>query len=71
MAYHICENCAVAILNGDDSHLNDDQVDAVMAFLNDRGMLADAGMVPQNGYWDCEACEEVQIHGSAHAVEQA
>lgn len=72
MAYHVCESCAVAILNGDNSHLADDQQRVRLDdFLNDHGMLADAGMVPQNGYWDCEACGEVQIHGSAQAVEQA
>lgn len=71
MAYHVCESCAIAILNGDDSHLNDDQQVALMQFVSERGMLADAGMAYQNGYWDCESCDEVQIAGSAHAVEQA
>ena len=71
MAYHVCESCAVAILNGDASHLEGESHDRLMEFAEDRGMLLDAGWVPQGGYWDCEACGEVQIAGTAQAVEQA
>ena len=71
MAYHVCEFCAIAILDGDMSHLEDDQRDVLMAFMDERGLLADAGWVPQDGYWDCEACGETQAAGTAWAVEQA
>lgn len=71
MTYHICETCAIAILDGDTSHLEDDQSDTLMTFLDEKGLLAGAGWVPQDGYWDCEACGETQAAGTAHAVEQA
>lgn len=72
MAYHICESCAVAILSGDMGHLDESReaYDRLVEFVEDRGLLVDAGMVPQGGYWDCEACGEVQIAGVAQAVEQ-
>ena len=71
MAYHICEICAIALLDGDDSVLDDQQRVRLGDFMNEKGLLAEAGWVPQDGYWDCEACGEVQIAGTAHAVEQA
>lgn len=69
MVYHICESCAIAILNRDNSHL-DDNHNRLIEFVESRGLLVDAGMVPQDGWWDCEACGEVQIAGLAQAVEQ-
>lgn len=71
MAYHICEYCAIALLDGDNSVLGSDQQAALFRFMDDHGMLLDAGWVPQDGYWDCEACGETQAAGTAHAVEQA
>ena len=71
MAYHICEFCAIALLDGDNSILDDQQRVRLDDFMNDHGLLAEAGWVPQDGYWDCEACGETQAAGTAHAVEQA
>lgn len=70
--YHVCHNCAVAILNDDYSafDLQDTDTDyvRVTAFVESAGYLIEAGMVSKPGYWECEACDQVEI-GSAHALE--
>jgi ribosomal protein L37AE/L43A len=66
--YWVCDECAVAIEN-DDYTSYDLDVERVESFVERVGMLADAGMVPQAGYWDCESCEQTQCAGSAHALE--
>lgn len=72
--FHVCHNCATAILNDDYSafDMQDEDTDyvRVTAFVESvGGMLADAGQVNKAGYWDCEACDQVEI-GSAHALEE-
>jgi hypothetical protein len=65
--FHVCDECAVAI-EYDDYTSADLDVDRIESFIERVGMLADAGVVSKPGYWDCEACDQVQI-GSAHALE--
>lgn len=69
--YHVCHECAVAIVNDDYSAFDldaDTDYARVTAFVESAGFLADAGMVAKPGYWECEACWQVCI-GSAHALE--
>lgn len=70
--YHVCHSCAAAIVNDDYSafDLYDDDTDyaRVIAFVESAGYLADAGRVSKPGYWECEACWQVEI-GSAYALE--
>lgn len=65
--YHVCDTCACAIVN-DDHASYDLDVERVTEFTERVGYLADAGTVSKPGYWECEACDQVQI-GSAHALE--
>lgn len=67
--YHVCNSCAVAILNDDYSGMEDDtDYPRVTTFVETVGNLVDAGMADMPGYWECESCNQVDI-GSAHALE--
>ena len=70
--YHVCDTCAPAIVNDDYSAFDLQDVDTdyerVTAFVELVGYLCEAGRVSKPGYWECEACSQVQI-GSAYALE--
>lgn len=70
--YHVCHSCAAAIVNDDYSAFslqdNDTDYERVTAFVESVGYLCDAGTVSKPGYWECEACDQVEI-GSACALE--
>ena len=67
--FHVCHECATAILNDDYSGMEPDTDYArVSAFVESNGWLIDAGRVNKSGYWECDACWQVEI-GSAYALE--
>lgn len=63
--YHVCHECAVAIVNDDYSAFDMQDTDTdyvrVSAFVEMTGYLVDAGRVSEPGYWECESCDQVQI----------
>lgn len=51
-----CHSCAVAIQNGDTSHINEDDLDATMANIERLGMVT-VTETGNNGYFQCSVCD--------------
>lgn len=72
--FDVCHNCATAIINSDFSafEILQDDVDTdyerVTAFVERHGYLVNTGHVNHPGYWECEACDQVEI-GSGYRLE--
>lgn len=65
--FHVCHGCACAIMNCDDSAMDERTSALFAAFCESAGLLCDAGLTPFGGYWTCDCCGEVEI-GDAHAL---
>lgn len=60
MEYHLCDTCAQAAVNAD---LSSDDLDVPLftAFIERVGTLVENGRYRYPGYWECEACWQVEI----------
>lgn len=66
----ICETCAVALVNADTSHMDDETIELLDKYSERRGIVAHAYTEHEvRGYWECDACDEVSL-GPVNYFEQ-
>lgn len=59
--FTICHSCSVVFSNSDDSHIEEDLLATVEAFVESVGLVSLVGEVDNGGYWNCPCCGEIQI----------
>ncbi|WP_139000205.1 hypothetical protein [Rhodococcus zopfii] len=68
ISYHVCDSCSVVLANADDSGIDPDDFDTVIATIETMGLVAHAGSYDHGGYWSCDVCDWDQI-GEAQVFE--
>lgn len=58
MAFQVCSHCAAALVNGDLSGLETEDVARIEARIEAMGLVAMTETIDPGWYFDCDVCEE-------------
>lgn len=55
MNFNLCHSCSIAVVNGDLTHMNSNDAEAVTTFMDEVGLLCTVG--PADLDSNCDACD--------------